>query len=63
VREGKILGAYIKQHFLRRSATSSRTTNSARTAEGPDFEILQSQVVSRQSYVPTNVNIGPRWPR
>ena len=61
VREGKILGQYVKQHFAgRRSASSTRTTSSAMDGvKGLLDEIPASMVVSKQSYDPTNVNIGP----
>jgi ABC-type branched-subunit amino acid transport system substrate-binding protein len=62
VREGKILGAYIKQHFAGKKIGYFFQNDEFGQdgVKGLDFEIPHSQVVSRQSYVPTNVNIGPQ---
>ena len=61
VREGKILGAYIKQHFAGKKIGYFFQNDEFGQdgVKGLDMEIPHSQVVSRQSYVPTNVNIGP----
>ena len=62
VREGKILGAYIKQHFPGKKIGYFYQNDEFGQdgVKGLDMEIPHSQVVSRQSYVPTNVNIGPQ---
>jgi len=61
VREGKILGAYIKQHFAGKKIGYFYQNDEFGQdgVKGLDMEIPHSQVVSRQTYVPTNVNIGP----
>src|SRR6185437_278693 len=61
VREGKILGAYIKQHFAGKKIGYFYQNHEFGQdgVKGLDMEIPHSQVVSRQTYVPTNVNIGP----
>src|SRR5215470_11058015 len=61
VREGKILGAYIKQHFAGKKIGYFYQNDEFGQdgVKGLDFEIPHSQVVSRQTYVPTNVNVGP----
>ena len=61
VREGKILGTYIKQHFAGKKIGYFFQNDEFGQdgVKGLDMEIPHSQVVSRQSYVPTNVNIGP----
>jgi ABC-type branched-subunit amino acid transport system substrate-binding protein len=61
VREGKILGAYIKQHFAGKKIGYFFQNDEFGQdgVKGLDMEIPASQVVSKQSYVPTNVNIGP----
>jgi ABC-type branched-subunit amino acid transport system substrate-binding protein len=60
VREGKILGAYIKQHFAGKKIGYFFQNDEFGQdgVKGLEFEIRHSQVVSRQSYVPTNVDIG-----
>jgi len=62
VREGKILGAYLKQHFAGKKIGYFYQNDEFGQdgVKGLDFEIPHSQVVSRQSYVPTNVNVGPQ---
>jgi ABC-type branched-subunit amino acid transport system substrate-binding protein len=62
VREGKILGAYIKQHFAGKKIGYFFQNDEFGQdgVKGLDFEIPHAQVASRQSYVPTNVNIGPQ---
>ena len=61
VREGKILGSYIKQNFAGKKIGYFFQNDEFGQdgVKGLDMEIPHSQVVSRQSYVPTNVNIGP----
>src|SRR6516225_5986348 len=61
VREGKILGAYIKQHFAGKKIGYFYQNDEFGQdgVKGLDMEIPHSQVVSRQTYVPTNVNVGP----
>jgi ABC-type branched-subunit amino acid transport system substrate-binding protein len=61
VREGKILGAYVKQHFAGKKIGFFYQNDEFGLdgVKGLSYEIPASQVVSKQSYVPTNVNIGP----
>ena len=62
VREGKILGQYIKQHFAGqedRLLLPERRVRPGRR-QGPRLrDPGKSQVVSRQSYDPTNINDRP----
>jgi ABC-type branched-subunit amino acid transport system substrate-binding protein len=62
IREGKILGAYIKQHFAGKKIGYFFQNDEFGKdgVKGLDAEIPHSQVVGRQSYVPTNVNVGPQ---
>jgi ABC-type branched-subunit amino acid transport system substrate-binding protein len=62
IREGKILGAYIKQHFPGKKIGYFYQNDEFGQdgVKGLSYEIPHSQVVSQQSYVPTNVNIGPQ---
>lgn len=62
IREGKILGAYIKQHFPGKKIGYFFQNDEFGLdgVKGLDYEIPKADVVSRQSYVPTNVNIGPQ---
>jgi ABC-type branched-subunit amino acid transport system substrate-binding protein len=62
VREGKILGSYIKQHFAGKKIGYFYQNDEFGQdgVKGLDYEIPHSQVVARQSYVPTNVNVGPQ---
>jgi ABC-type branched-subunit amino acid transport system substrate-binding protein len=62
IREGKILGAYIKQHFAGKKIGYFYQNDEFGQdgVKGLDYEIPSSQVVSRQTYVPTNVNVGPQ---
>jgi branched-chain amino acid transport system substrate-binding protein len=62
IREGKILGAYIKQHFAgkRIGYFYQNDEFGMDGVKGLDMEIPHSQVVSRQSYDPTNINIAPQ---
>src|SRR5262252_2947909 len=61
VREGKILGAYVKSHFAGKKVAFFYQNDEFGLdgVKGLSMEIPSSQVVSKQSYVPTNVNIGP----
>jgi branched-chain amino acid transport system substrate-binding protein len=61
VREGKILGQYIKQHFAGKKIGYFYQNDEFGQdgVKGLDYEIPHSQVVSRQTYDPTNVNVGP----
>jgi ABC-type branched-subunit amino acid transport system substrate-binding protein len=62
VREGKILGAYIKQHFPHTKIGFFYQNDEFGQdgVKGLSAEIPASQVVSKQTYVPTNINIGPQ---
>jgi branched-chain amino acid transport system substrate-binding protein len=61
IREGKILGAYVKQHFPGKKIGFFYQNDEFGLdgIKGLSYEIPASQVVAKQSYVPTNVNIGP----
>ncbi len=62
IREGKILGQYVKQHFAGKKVGYFFQDDEFGMdgVKGLNYEIPHSQVVSQQSYVPTNVNIGPQ---
>jgi ABC-type branched-subunit amino acid transport system substrate-binding protein len=62
VREGKILGQYIAQHFKGKKIGYFYQNDEFGQdgVKGLDYEIPSSMVVSKQSYVPTNVNIAPQ---
>jgi branched-chain amino acid transport system substrate-binding protein len=62
VREGKILGQYVAQHFKGKKIGYFYQNDEFGQdgVKGLDYEIPPSMVVSRQSYVPTNVNIAPQ---
>ncbi len=62
VREGKILGQYVKQHFAGKKVAYFYQNDEFGLdgVKGLDYEIPHSMVVSRQSYVPTNVNVAPQ---
>jgi branched-chain amino acid transport system substrate-binding protein len=62
VREGKILGQYVAQHFkgMKIGYFYQNDEFGQDGVKGLDYEIPSSMVVSRQSYVPTNVNIAPQ---
>jgi ABC-type branched-subunit amino acid transport system substrate-binding protein len=62
IREGKILGAYIKQHFAGKKIGFFFQDDEFGLdgVKGLDDQIPHSQIVSRESYTPTNVNIGPQ---
>jgi ABC-type branched-subunit amino acid transport system substrate-binding protein len=62
IREGKILGAYIKQHFAGKKIGYFFQNDEFGQdgVKGLDMEIPHSQVVSKQGYDPTNINIAPQ---
>ncbi|HLK00666.1 MAG TPA: ABC transporter substrate-binding protein [Streptosporangiaceae bacterium] len=62
VREGKILGQYVAQHFAGKKIGYFYQNDEFGQdgVKGLDYQIPSSMVVSRQSYVPTNVNIAPQ---
>jgi len=62
VREGKILGQYVKQHFAGKKIAYFYQDDEFGQdgVKGLDDEIPASMVVSKQSYVDTNVNIAPQ---
>jgi ABC-type branched-subunit amino acid transport system substrate-binding protein len=62
IREGKIIGSYVKQHFAGKKIGYFFQNDEFGQdgVKGLSYEIPHSQVVSQQSYVPTNVNIGPQ---
>jgi branched-chain amino acid transport system substrate-binding protein len=62
VREGKILGQYITQHFKGEKIGYFYQDDEFGMdgVKGLNYEIPSSSVVSKQSYVPTNINIAPQ---
>ena len=62
VREGKILGNYIKQHYKGKKIAYFYQDDEFGQdgVKGLDYEIPKSQVVARQSYNPAVTNIGPQ---
>src|SRR5487761_1475397 len=62
IREGKILGQYIAKHFAGKKIGYFYQDDEFGMdgVKGLDYEIPKSMVVSRQSYVTTNVNIAPQ---
>jgi ABC-type branched-subunit amino acid transport system substrate-binding protein len=62
VREGKILGQYIKQHFAGKKIGYFYQNDEFGQdgVKGLSYEIPSSMVVSKQSYDPTNVNVAPQ---
>jgi ABC-type branched-subunit amino acid transport system substrate-binding protein len=62
IREGKILGQYVKQHFAGKKIGYFYQNDEFGQdgVKGLDMEIPHSQVVSRQTYDPTNINIAPQ---
>jgi len=62
IREGKILGAYIAKHFKGKKIGYFYQDDEFGMdgVKGLDYEIPSSMVVSRQSYVDTNVNVAPQ---
>jgi branched-chain amino acid transport system substrate-binding protein len=61
IREGKILGQYVAKHFAGKKIGYFYQDDEFGMdgVKGLDMEIPKSMVVSRQTYVPTNVNVGP----
>jgi branched-chain amino acid transport system substrate-binding protein len=61
IREGKILGQYIATHFAGKKIGYFYQDDEFGMdgVKGLDYEIPKSMVVARQTYVPTNANIGP----
>src|SRR5580698_3870507 len=61
IREGKILGQYVAKHFAGKKIAYFYQDDEFGMdgVKGLDDEIPKSMVVSRQTYVPTNVNIAP----
>ena len=62
VREGKILGNYIKQHFAGKKIGYFYQDDEFGQdgVKGLDYEIPKSQVVARESYNPTVTNVAPQ---
>src|SRR5271170_1597242 len=62
VSEGKILGQYVAQHFKGKKVAFFYQDDEFGMdgVKGLDYEIPASMVVSKQSYVDTNVNIAPQ---
>jgi branched-chain amino acid transport system substrate-binding protein len=62
IREGKILGNYVKQHFKGKKIGYFYQDDEFGQdgVKGLNYEIPKSQVVAKQSYNPTNVNVGPQ---
>jgi ABC-type branched-subunit amino acid transport system substrate-binding protein len=62
IREGKILGQYVAKHFAGKKIGYFYQDDEFGMdgVKGLDYQIPKSMVVSRQSYVPTNVNIAPQ---
>jgi hypothetical protein len=62
VREGKILGNYIKQNFKGKKIGYFFQDDEFGQdgVKGLDYEIPKSSVVARESYNPANINIGPQ---
>ncbi len=61
VSEGKILGAYIKQHFPGKKIGFFYQNDDFGQGgvAGLSDEIPKSQIVAKETYVPTNIKIGP----
>ncbi|HTU74309.1 MAG TPA: ABC transporter substrate-binding protein [Trebonia sp.] len=62
IREGKILGQYIAKHFAGKKIGYFYQDDEFGMdgVKGLDDEIPKAMVVSRQSYVPTSVNVAPQ---
>jgi hypothetical protein len=62
VREGKILGAYIKQHFAGKKIGFFYQDDEFGQdgVKGLDYELPASQVVAKEAYDPTNTAVGPQ---
>jgi ABC-type branched-subunit amino acid transport system substrate-binding protein len=60
--EGKITGKYISDHFAGQKVGYLYQNDDFGQGgvQGLDQQIPKSSVVSRQSYVPTNLNVGPQ---
>ncbi len=65
IREGKILGNYIKQHFKGKKIGYFFQDDEFGQdgVKGLDMEIPKSQVVARESYNPTVTNVAPAGDR
>jgi len=62
IREGKILGQYVAQHFKGKKIGYFYQDDEFGMdgVKGLDYEIPKAMVVSRESYNPSNVNIAPQ---
>jgi ABC-type branched-subunit amino acid transport system substrate-binding protein len=62
VREGKILGQYVKQHFAGKKVAFFYQNDEFGQdgVKGLEDEIPASMIATKQSYVDTNVNIAPQ---
>src|ERR1700722_14902858 len=62
IREGKILGQYVAKHFAGKKIAYFYQDDEFGMdgVKGLDDEIPKTMVVSRQSYVDTNVNVAPQ---
>jgi branched-chain amino acid transport system substrate-binding protein len=62
VREGKILGQYVAQHFKGKKIGYFFQDDEFGQdgVKGLDYEIPKSQVVARESYNPANINVAPQ---
>jgi ABC-type branched-subunit amino acid transport system substrate-binding protein len=62
VREGKILGSYIEQHFKGKKIGFFFQNDEFGQdgVKGLSYEIPKSQIVAEESYVPTNIKIAPQ---
>jgi ABC-type branched-subunit amino acid transport system substrate-binding protein len=62
IREGKILGQYIAQHFKGKKVGYFYQDDEFGMdgVKGLDYEIPSSMVVAKESYVDTNVNVAPQ---
>jgi branched-chain amino acid transport system substrate-binding protein len=62
VREGKILGQYVAQHFKGKKIGYFYQDDEFGLdgVKGLNYEIPSSMVVSKESYVTTNVNVAPQ---
>ena len=62
VREGKILGQYVAQHFKGKKVAFFYQDDEFGMdgVKGLDYEIPASMIATKQSYVDTNVNIAPQ---
>jgi ABC-type branched-subunit amino acid transport system substrate-binding protein len=60
--EGKILGAYIKQHFAgQKVAVLYQDDDFGQGGlKGIQAEVPASQIVAKETYQPTDINIGPQ---